>query len=494
MSPRDRARGLGRRDLLRATGIAVASAGVAALEGCSLLSPRTALRTVGEVPFATPLPIPPLATSTSHEGARVFELVARSGRSRIVPQGETDTWGLNGPLLGPTLRARRGETVRIDVRNELSETTTLHWHGMRLPAAADGGPHQPVAPGGTWSPTWTVDQPAATLWYHPHPHGETERHVYRGLGGMFLIDDDEEAALDLPRTYGVDDIPVIVQDKTFDDRGGLVETDRSDIGMLGDTVLVNGAAGPVLEVTAQRTRLRLLNASTARTYAFGLSDGRPFDLIASDGGLLAEPASLARLLLTPGERAEIVVTMDAGESVALRSFAHDLGLRERDAVLAGAHDELDVLLLRAAAALRPSAPVPLALAEPPRIDLAESAGTRAFSLGNNRINGQRMDMSRIDAEVVAGTVETWFVTNAHSQPHNFHIHDVQFVVAEIDGAAPPPELSGWKDTVYIPPGSAVRLGMRFGSHTDPHVPYMFHCHLLWHEDQGMMGQFLVVEG
>lgn len=487
------ARGLARRDLLRLAAVAGASAGIVSLGGCTPLGSRSALTTVGEVEFGTPLPIPPLADSALSGGARVFELVAQQGRSRIVAQGETETWGLNGPMLGPTLRARRGETVRIDVRNDLPEPTTLHWHGMRLPAAADGGPHQEIASGGTWSPSWTIDQPAATLWYHPHPHGATERHVYRGLGGLFLVDDDHEETLDLPREYGVDDVPVIVQDKSFGDDGALVETERSDMGMLGDTILVNGAAGPVFDVSTERIRLRLLNASTARSYSFGLSDGRAFEMIASDGGLLERPVSLTRVLLTPGERAEIVVTMDAGRSLTLRSYPHDLGVGERSARDYGAQDELDVLLLRAAPALRASASVPSALAGLPSLDLTESVGTRAFSLGDNRINARQMDMDRIDAVVVADSVELWIVVNAHSKPHNFHVHDMQFRVSGIDGEPPPPELSGWKDTVYIRPGSTVRLIMRFGKHADAHTPYMFHCHLLWHEDQGMMGQFVVVD-
>ncbi|MDD0859790.1 multicopper oxidase domain-containing protein [Arthrobacter alpinus] len=149
-------------------------------------------------------------------------------------------------------------------------------------------------------PSWTIGQTAATLWYHPHPHGQTERHLYKGIGGMFIIDDDEEGALDLPRNYGVDDIPVIVQDKTFSEKGQIVETGRSGVGMLGSTVLVNGTAAPMLDVVAEHTRLRLLNASSARSYNFGFSDDRKFTMIASDGGLLGAPVALSRIMLTPG--------------------------------------------------------------------------------------------------------------------------------------------------------------------------------------------------
>lgn len=481
---------IGRRRLLQLTAGAGAL-GATSLTGCSGSASYSAASAVGAVDFTQPLPIPPLAESTEHDGYRTFELVAQEGTSRIVPQGDTDTWGLNGTILGPTLRVRRGEAIRIDVRNELPEATSIHWHGMRLPAEADGGPHQPIEPGETWSPSWTVDQPAATLWYHPHPHGETERHVYRGLGGFFLID-EHDPSLALPHTYGVDDIPLVVQDKTFDDAGQLVETARHDVGMLGDTILVNGAAGAVLDVTRALTRLRLLNGSTARSYSFGFSDDRSFAMVASDGGPLENTATLTRILLSPGERAEIVVAMDPDEEVTLRSYPHNLGISSRRTERAGADDELDILLLRAASSLGDSPEIPPTLVSIPRLEAAEAATTRVFELGNNLINGKSMDMSRIDAEILVDTVEIWEIINTHTQPHNFHIHDVQFQILAIGGDAPPPELSGWKDTVYTPPGVRLRLIMRFGPHTDPHMPYMFHCHLLWHEDQGMMGQFTVL--
>ncbi|HEU5128253.1 MAG TPA: multicopper oxidase domain-containing protein [Glycomyces sp.] len=485
--------GFDRRAFLR---IATAGAGAGAagmLTGCGLFDSRDPIDTVGQVDFAHPLRIPPLAEAARTDQVTVFDLTARAGRSAIAPGGDADTWGLNGAILGPTLRARRGESVQINVTNELDEATTLHWHGMHLPAAADGGPHQMIDPGETWSPTWKVDQPAATLWYHPHPHGETERHVYRGLGGMFILDDDHESGLGLPRDYGIDDIPVIVQDKTFDDRGRLVETSRRDNGMIGDTILVNGTAGPVLDVTAQRTRLRILNASTARSYSFGFSDDRGFAMIASDGGLLREPVELTRILLTPGERAEIIVEMSPGQTTTLRSHPQDLGLSDSRGRSTGAADNLDIMLLRAGESLVPSAAVPARLAAVDRIDEADAVETREFELRNNRINGESMDMNRIDEVVTVDTAEIWEVWNGHRQPHNFHVHDVQFQVLSIDGRDPAPELSGWKDTVYLPPGRRFRLIMRFTEYADPTTPYMYHCHLLWHEDEGMMGQFVVVE-
>ncbi len=485
--------GLNRRHFLQLSTLGVGAGALIALAGCSGPAGRKVLDTVGKIDFHNALHIPPIADSSVRDGQRVFDLSTQAGQSAIVPGGKADTWGVNGAFLGPTLRVRRGEDIRINVSNRLDTATTLHWHGMRLPAKADGGPHQMIEPGGSWSPSWTIDQPAATLWYHPHPHGETEKHVYKGIGGMLIIDDEEEGALALPREYGVDDIPVIVQDKTFNASGQLVETGREGVGMLGGTVLVNGTAAPVLSLAAEHTRLRLLNASTARSYNFGFSDDRTFTMIGSDGGLFAEPVPLARIMLTPGERAEIIVAAVPGESFTLRSFPQDLGVAESRAADAGAQDTLDILELAAASTLSAATPIPAALATVEYPDPAMAGDMRMFQLGEHTINSKSMDMERIDLEIKAGATESWAVFNAHNQPHNFHIHDVQFQIVSIDKAPPPPELAGWKDTVYVPPRTTVRLLMKFGKLADPVIPYMYHCHLLWHEDMGMMGQFTVVD-
>ncbi|MEK8229151.1 multicopper oxidase domain-containing protein [Oerskovia sp. M15] len=157
----------------------LAVGGIAA--GVAVAFSRGANSTAGEVEFTRPLAIPPLAGSSVEDGVRVFSLDLQEGETDLGQGGLTPTLGVNGTFLGPTLRATRGEQVRVEVTNSMTETSTLHWHGMKLPAVMDGGPHQQVAPGQTWSPTWLVDQPAATLWYHPHLHGRTADHVYRGL-------------------------------------------------------------------------------------------------------------------------------------------------------------------------------------------------------------------------------------------------------------------------------------------------------------------------
>lgn len=450
-------------------------------------------RAANTVEFVNPLAIPPLAASTIRGDRRTFDLVAQSGMHQILPGRQTATWGFNGPMLGPTLRARRGEHVLIRFRNELDETTTLHWHGMHLPAAMDGGPHQPVAPGQTWEPHWEIKQSAATLWYHPHPHGETERHVYRGLAGLFIIDDEAGDAVDLPKDYGIDDIPVIVQDKVFNRTGQLEIGRRAEIGLLGDTILVNGTYAPYFQVTRTSLRMRILNGSTARIYNFGFDDNREFLLIGTDGGLLTAPHPMSRIQLSPGERAEIVVRMDPDSTVIFKSYPPDLGTPAVHAGFNGGNDAFDILQLHTGAQVQTGPEVPQSLVPLTPLQESAAAQVRSLKLAGRSINGLRMDMQRIDKIVIVDTTEIWEVINQQNAPHNFHIHDVQFQILTIDGNPPPPELAGWKDTIYTRPQTLYRLIMRFEEYTSIDIPYMYHCHLLLHEDQGMMGQFVVVE-
>jgi FtsP/CotA-like multicopper oxidase with cupredoxin domain len=450
---------------------------------------------VGELDFATELAVPPLLEGREQDGRKVFDLNLEHGTTELLPGKPAETWGVNGSYLGPTLRAARGDDVVVRVHNELPEATNLHWHGMHLPAQADGGPHQPIAPGATWEPSWRIDQPAASLWYHPHPHGVTADHVYRGLAGMFIVDDPQADALPLPDRYGVNDIPLIIEDKLLNDDGS-IDFDQSmfGAGRLGDTILVNGTHDPHLAIGDQRVRFRLLNASNARIYNIGFLDDRAFDLIATDAGLLEQPRPLQRLQLSPGERAEIVATFEPGETVVLRSFEPELGTESLRGRFSGGDDTFDLLQIRAAAALHPAPALPdrLTTLEPlPPVD-PTSARHIEFT-GGDQINGQSMDMNRVDQAVIAGSTEMWELRNNTADPHNFHIHGVSFRVVEQAGEPPPPQRGGWKDTVYLPPGQTVRFIAQFPDYPDPATPYMFHCHILQHEDRGMMGQFVLVE-
>jgi FtsP/CotA-like multicopper oxidase with cupredoxin domain len=481
-----------RRRLLWA-GLAAAAAVVIAIAGVAAwLWSSAAVSTAGKVSFTHRLAIPPLAASrTDAAGQRVFDLRAGEGSTQLRPGAATATWGINGDYLGPTLRAARGEKVMIHVHNGLREPTTMHWHGMELPAVMDGGPHQVIKPGATWSPHWRIGQPAATLWYHPHPHGQTAEHIYRGLAGLFIIDDPKTSPAALPHRYGVDDIPLIVQDKNFTDSNQLsLGRSFGGTGILGDTIVVNGTIAPHQEVTSEKVRLRILNASNARIYNIGLPGDRQFTLIGTDGGLLPAPVQASRVELSPGDRAEIIVAMRPGERTVLRSYPPDLGTNFLTGRFTGGDDSFDILQLRAARQLAPAPALPATLAPAPHVP-GTAATTRTFDLDGRDINGKGMDMSRIDFTAAAGSAETWQVTNRDDLPHNFHIHGVQFQVLSVGGAAPPAAYRGWQDTIYLKPGGTARIAVPFGAYADPHHPYMYHCHLLYHEDEGMMGQFTV---
>ncbi|PSL55256.1 FtsP/CotA-like multicopper oxidase with cupredoxin domain [Saccharothrix carnea] len=463
-----------RRGFLTLTGL-LGLAGVVGVTGCG----AGAGGNTGTLAFTNRLRIPPVLDPVpGPDGVKRFPLHLRAGRAELLPGKTASTWGVNGDHLGPTLRARRGDRVAMGVVNQLTEATTLHWHGVRLPAVMDGGPHQMIEPGATWNPEWTVDQPAATCWYHPHPHGMTSRHVYRGLAGMFILDDDR--APDLPGTYGVDDVPLIVQDKEFTADGELDEAFGGTFGLLGDDVLVNGTYDPYFEVTTTKVRFRVLNGSNAHVYSIGFADNRTFHVVGSDAGLLAAPAPVQRFRISPGERFEVVVDFTPGEQVVLRGFAGDSDVEE---------GEYDLLKLIAAANLEPSPDLPATLADLPPI--VPGAKVRRFTLGGSDINGKDMDMTRVDEVVPAGAREVWEVDNI-TFSHNFHIHEVAFTVLDVDGEAPPEHLRGRKDTVFVEGRTKVRLAVEFGTHTDPKTPYMYHCHILKHEDKGMMGQFLIV--
>ena len=256
----------------------------------------------------------------------------------------------------------------------------------------------------------------------------------RGLAGMFIVDDDNDVRL--PKAYGVDDLPVIVQDRSFGGDGEFNTRDR------GDTLLVNGTLAPYFDVTTEKVRLRLLNGSTARVYDFGLSDDRSFAMVASDGGLLEQPFAAKRIRLSPGERAEIIVAFRPGETTVLRSFGPDLGDNFFADVFGGGRDQFDVLELRAAARLAPSPDVPARLATIDRLDPANAAQTRNFRLTGTNINGDEMDMNRVDEVVTVDTTEVWEVSNQDGQIHSFHVHDVQFQVLSVDGRAPDASLRG----------------------------------------------------
>lgn len=478
-----------RRQLLMLTGLA----GMTIPLGLTACSPSQGeFAPVGTVP----LPIPPLAESEVVDGVRTFSLTAQTGESTLIagrPEVRTPTVGYNGAFLGPTVRMADGESVRVAAENRLDVMTTLHWHGMHLPAEMDGGPHTPIEARSTRTVEWDVHQPAATLWYHPHPHGETEEQVLKGLTGLVIVDDEASRASGLPDEYGVDDVPLILQDRFLDEDGVIhrVEGDNA-LGTVGQTLLANGVSGTEFSVSAELVRLRILNGSAARFLDLSFADDRAFSLVGTDGGLLTKPVELTRLPLSPGERAEMLVRFAPNDRVELQTEEPEIPGAGFAASM-GDQTAGVFVVFRAESSLVSARAWQLPPDGRRQLHEEDAVRRREFELRMPFLNRREMDMERIDAIVRVGDTEVWEVTTPDAFPHNFHVHDVQFRVLDIDGGKPPVWLRGWKDTVPLHSGQHVRLIMRFEDYTDPAVPYMMHCHLLQHEDSGMMGQFLVTE-
>ena len=488
-----------RRMFVQGSVLTVAGAAVMGLSACSTSGSKNQPEPLGYDGEPRALPIPPVEEGEVVDGTRVFKLTAQDGYSEILLGNDrTRTWGFNGAFLGPTLRARRGEKVRAEITNDLIEMTTVHWHGMKLPAYSDGGPHSPIEVGKTWKPEWEIIQPAATLWYHPHPHMATATHAYRGLAGMFLIDDDVADDLDIPQDYGVDDIPVVIMDAKFTDDGQIDEKSDNTLGLLGTTPLVNGITNARFDATTRRVRLRLLNGASMRFYTLELTNG-PFHIIATDTGLLDAPVEVDSLFLGPGERAEIIVDLEPSKEVQLRSVPRkdNFGVpKDKDAADFGFQDSFDLLTISGPEESAPEAPALPATLDPAAAKTPSTEGLeeREFVLNTFMINGEQMDMARVDTVIDHDAPEIWTVTNENSDwPHNFHIHNARFKVLDWDGDEKMDVFnSGWKDIVNLPPKVTARLLVEFGHFPDKTIPYMYHCHMLLHEDEGMMGQYVMV--
>ncbi len=458
--------------------------------------------------------VPPSITSNT------ISLTLDEGTTNFYPGITTNTMGANGALLGPTLIMNQGDNMNITVDNQLSDTTTIHWHGMHVAPENDGGPHSIILPNTTWNPQFTVLDKAGLNWYHPHLHMKTGEHVSKGIAGLIIVRDTEEAGLNLPLSYGVDEFPIILQTKGFGASGQeiLFHTD------LDTAVMVNGTVDATTDFPAQVVRLRVLNGSSQRVMELGFSDNRTFSLIGTDGGLFSAPVSLTRYRIAPGQRADILVdlTTSLGQNFQLMSFASELPNAIYGASQPGMgpgatnslpdypnnplngsnYSLLDINVVNQTASPILSIPASLATYSPLLEANATVNRSLTFTSGGGMgnlngpflINGAEFDMNTINYTVQLGDTEIWSLTNQTPIAHPFHIHDVQFFILDINGTPPPPELQGFNDVVLVPGGMGnVRFIAQFNTHSNDLVPYMYHCHMLPHEDMGMMGQFIVTD-
>jgi blue copper oxidase len=487
-----------RREFLKSTSLS----GVAALAGSSFLMSacHTEEDMIGEPNwiveggFNQPLFLP-------SEAATNPQLTVQNTSAQILSNTNTPVLSYRNGLLGDTIKAVKGETLNVLVQNNLAEDTNMHWHGLIVPENMDGHPKDLIPAGGSFTYTLPIQQRAGTYWYHPHPHGDTARQVFMGLAGLFVVTDSEEAALNLPS--GEFEIPVIIQDKRFS--GSSLDysptPDEIMTGYLGEEVIVNGIYAPYANVAKSWHRLRILNGSTARVYNLAFSNGMAFYVIGSDGGLLSVPESVTSLMLSPGERADVLVDffgLTLGQAVYLISKKfnqYDLQGRQ----------EFKILKLIVERVTSVDFTLPVSLSAITSIPTSAAIKTRTFNIaaliggmgghggmGQHSINGKTFEMDRVDETVQAGTTEIWEFDNMMGDEiHPMHIHGVQFQVLQRMGGRNKiiATEKGWKDTVLVMPGERVRVIMTFPSYKGV---FVFHCHNLEHEDDGMMLNYEII--
>lgn len=468
--------------------------------------------------------IPPTLSGTN------FNLSLNITNKQYLPGTKTVTYGYNrNDFWGPTLIMNKGDIIQINLTNNLVDTTTTHWHGFHIPAIMDGGPHEVIAAGATWSPSYTVSNNASLYWYHPHLHQKTQDQLTHGAGGLIIVQDAQESALALPRTYGVDDIPVVLTSRRFSANQFVLTNSAYGDYMLVNGVLSYGNTNVQVSLPKQIVRLRFLNADIERTYNLGFSDNRSFSIIATDGGLLNVPIVTNRFVLTVGERIQILVDLTGGtlgSSFDLKSynstaslggsgqsglqFGYPGGENQIGGQFGSLLNNKDFSILHCVVAASTTNPTPITTI--PSVlttnvfpTTNEVTLARSISINGGANNGGvfyfdnfvTYNPSVINRYVGLNAVEKWTLANGPGFSHSFHIHDIQFLMISRSspaGGLTPWESQGWKDTLYSQANSTNVFLARFDTFASGYNPFMYHCHFSDHEDGGTMGQFEVTNG
>jgi len=439
-----------------------------------------------------------------------FSLTIKDTIKQLRPGNQTITGSVNNNFWGPTLFFNKGDVVHLNVKNKLNDSTTIHWHGMHLPAVMDGGPHQVIPPGTLWQPYWKVSNNAGTYWYHPHLHEMTLEHLTKGIGGFIIVRDPIESSLALPRKYGIDDIPLVLTSRRYDANNQFVTTNTA----YGDYMLSNGTPSAQINLPKQYVRLRILNAEVERGYDLGFSDNRIFYIIANDGGLLNSPIAVTRVKLMVGERVEIMVNLGSdqiGSSLNLMAYnsGQTFGFPGSEPGTNGAFGSLlnninfNVLHINVIASTNnPIISVPASLTSNSYYTSANATVTRTINITNGNpgpnpipfnFDNTSFAIGTINKTVNLNDIEKWTIINNNVFGHTFHIHDVEFKIVDRNGSPTGvgSHESGWKDVIYVPRNESVSFVAKFDDYADATHPFMYHCHFSNHEDEGMMGQFIV---
>ncbi|MFA5924104.1 MAG: multicopper oxidase domain-containing protein [Methylococcaceae bacterium] len=475
------------------------------------------------------------------EKTRVWKVTGKvlKGPSEVIDNNE-------GTYLAPTLRFKKGQKVRLILNNNLPAQSILHWHGLHVPANMDGNPMYAINQGETYIYEFEIHNRAGTYWYHAHTHSVTARQVYSGLAGLFIVSDEQEQALNLPG--GDLDVPLVIQDRSFDEHNQLVYSShmmQRMQGFLGDQIMINGRPDFVLPVATRAYRLRLLNGSNSRIYKLAWDDGTPITVIGVDGGLLERPEQHSFVMLAPGERLELWMDF-SGRAVdtelTLRSIPFDAsthgggmgmmggrgmmgGMGGRGGMMGGgmmsvssmpSGSDYPVLKVRVTKKEQSNTTLPKVLTPITALrvkDAQNAANPKTITLSMRHmsalLNGRSYKMNDIqpDEIIPVNTLQLIEFDNGFSggmhgmmmdMPHPMHLHGEQFQIVKREvnsGAqenyqtvAPGFINSGWKDVVLVMPGKKVTILKPFN---DFKGMFMYHCHNLEHEDMGMMRDLLV---
>ncbi|WP_404382145.1 multicopper oxidase domain-containing protein [Knoellia locipacati] len=458
---------LGRRDLFRLSAVAGIAVTVGGPATAGFAAPPTGGGGATPTAHLNPLHIPPVLST---QGPSTLT----AGRTKINLGGKDGSaLTYDGHFPGPTFVARTGTTASIRVTNSLTEETTVHWHGLVVPTAVDGQPHDAFGVNQSFQYDLPIRQRAGLSFYHPHPHRATAKQVALGLQGAFIVRDAEEDALLLPS--GDYEVPLVIRDANLDKMNTLTYNGRAS-GFLGNTALVNGTLAPYLVVDRAVYRFRVVNAANSRLFRLALSNGASMSLIGTDGGLLPTAVAVSEVLLANAERLDLLVD--------LRGLTAPLFVVDRDSGWS-----LLELRPKPAAVTVPFTPPPsqLSVITP----LRDPVRSRTFTFdGMTKVNGLEYDMNRISFETPSGVVEKWTFVGNGNPPHPIHVHGASFQVVARRGGRNRLFAweGGWKDTVLLLDKESVDVLVRF----DLKGRYLMHCHKLEHEDAGMMLNFQVV--